>query len=63
MKITEDIGGSPTNSAGSGAVAGIGVGKDGEPGVYKKKKGTVMGYTSRKVPSFSKFVEKWSSKK
>ena len=28
----------PTNTAGSGAVAGIGVGKDGEPGISRKKK-------------------------
>ena len=35
----------PTKNAGSGHVAGIGVGKDGEPG-YKKKK---------KIIQFSKF--------
>lgn len=33
--IKEDA---PTNSAGSGGVAGIGVGPQGEPGVPKKKK-------------------------
>lgn len=31
----EDVGAAPTNSAGSGSVAGIGVGKDGEPGIKK----------------------------
>lgn len=34
-KIEEDA---PTNSAGSGAIAGIGVGPDGEPGVSPRKK-------------------------
>ena len=33
--IDEDM---PTNAAGRGAVAGIGVGPDGEPGMYPKKK-------------------------
>lgn len=33
--VKEDIGAAPTNSAGTGAVAGIGVGKDGEPGIKK----------------------------
>ena len=32
---TEDM---PTNAAGRGAVAGIGVGPDGEPGVMPKRK-------------------------
>jgi hypothetical protein len=59
--LKEDIGGAPTNSAGAGAIAGIGVGKDGEPGVYlKKKKEVVMGYARRKVPIFSNFVKKRS---
>jgi len=33
--LTEEV---PTNIAGSGAIAGLGVGDQGEPGVYKKKK-------------------------
>ena len=33
--IDEDM---PTNAAGQGAVAGIGVGPDGEPGMHPKKK-------------------------
>jgi hypothetical protein len=33
--IQEDM---PTNNAGGGAVAGIGVGPQGEPGINKKKK-------------------------
>ena len=33
--IDEDM---PTNAAGRGAVAGIGVGPDGEPGIHTKKK-------------------------
>ena len=28
----------PTNAAGSGAIAGMGVGKQGEPGVYQRKR-------------------------
>jgi len=34
-QVIEDA---PTNSAGGGAIAGIGVGPDGEPGVDPKKK-------------------------
>jgi hypothetical protein len=41
----------PANSAGSGAVAGIGVGPQGEPGVNKKKKLTpFMSFIRRKKP-------------
>jgi hypothetical protein len=36
--LQEDGGVAPTNSAGGGNVAGIGVGPQGEPGVDKKKK-------------------------
>ena len=39
----------PTNSVGGGAVAGIGVGPDGEPGVKKKK---------NKVPSFISYIRR-----
>lgn len=35
MKVKEQV---ATNTAGSGAIAGIGVGLQGEPGVYPKKK-------------------------
>lgn len=35
MKIKEDA---PTMSAGSGQIAGLGVGPQGEPGVKKKKR-------------------------
>ena len=35
QEIDEDM---PTNAAGRGAVAGIGVGPDGEPGIHPKKK-------------------------
>ena len=34
-QMFEDIGGAPANSAGGGAVAGIGVGPKGEPGIPK----------------------------
>jgi hypothetical protein len=42
-KYIDEMGGGavaagPTNTASSGAVAGIGVGKDGEPGVNMKKR-------------------------
>ena len=42
----------PTNSAGSGSVAGIGVGPMGEPGVHpkKKKKDTAQGKQHSKQP-------------
>ena len=33
--LNEDFSSAPTNSAGGGAVAGIGIGKDGEPGIRK----------------------------
>ena len=39
LNIDEDA---PTNSAGSGSVAGLGVGPMGEPGVKKKKKRTLI---------------------
>lgn len=50
-KIEEDV---PANCASGGAVAGIGVGKDGEPGVDKKKRkkdadDVVMGMIRRKL--------------
>ena len=40
----------PTNSVGTGAVAGIGVGPQGEPGVKKKKLATFISYMRRKQP-------------
>lgn len=36
MKVKEQVATVATNTAGSGAIAGIGVGPQGEPGVYKK---------------------------
>lgn len=36
------VGGAPVNNVGDGNIAGLGVGKDGEPGVNKKKKKSVM---------------------
>ena len=41
MSLKEDvsmIGGAPANNVGGGAIAGLGVGPDGEPGINKKKK-------------------------
>jgi len=41
----------PANNAGGGNIAGIGVGKQGEPGVNKKRKLTpFLGFIRRKVP-------------
>ena len=53
--INEDggmVGGSPVNSAGSGAIAGIGIGPQGEPGVNMKKKKAVVPFKTfvRKRP-------------
>ena len=57
-KINEDggaaggLGGGPLNNTGSGtdgAVAGLG-GKDGEPGVSKKKKSPILANLRRKAP-------------
>jgi hypothetical protein len=45
--IQEDA---PAMSAGSGAVAGIGIGKDGEPGVKRKKVASFISYMRRKAP-------------
>lgn len=56
-KIKEEIGGmmggSPTNNVGSGDIAGLGVGKQGEPGVNLKKKKKVIpfGMFTRKKPN------------
>jgi len=41
----------PTNSVGNGtAVAGLGVGPKGEPGVKKKKVASFISYMSRRMP-------------
>ena len=55
-KIKEEhvglVGGAPTNNAGAGEIAGLGVGPQGEPGVYKKKKKQVVPFKmfTRKKP-------------
>jgi hypothetical protein len=51
MIIDEDLSGVPTNNVGGGAIAGLGVGPQGEPGVKKRKK--FAGSTVFKVPSKS----------
>jgi len=50
LKMKED---SPTNAAGTGAVAGLGVGPQGEPGVNMKKKKKVIPFAifTRKMPN------------
>lgn len=46
------MGGAPANNAGGGNIAGIGIGKQGEPGVSPKKKKAVMPFRTftRKPP-------------
>lgn len=44
--ISEEV---PANNVGGGAVAGLGVGHDGEPGVKKKK---------NKLPSFISYIRR-----
>jgi len=57
LKIKEDVGmvgGSPTNNVGDGNIAGLGIGKQGEPGVDLKRKKKVMpfkSYLRRKMPT------------
>ena len=42
------VGGAPTNAVGGGAIAGIGVGPQGEPGVKKRKTATFISFIKRK---------------
>lgn len=47
QKLKEDgeggmVGGSPVNNVGDGNIAGLGVGRQGEPGVTKKNKKSVI---------------------
>ena len=47
--MSEDMGAVPTNNVGSGNIAGVGVGPQGEPGVNKKKKlNSLIGFIKRK---------------
>jgi hypothetical protein len=43
----------PTMAAGNGAVAGIGVGAQGEPGIKKKRVPGLISYMSRKGPKIT----------
>jgi hypothetical protein len=45
----------PTNAAGGGAIAGIGVGRDGEPGGIPNKYKKKTSLLSRKLPSLLNF--------
>ena len=54
LNIDEDA---PTNSAGSGSVAGLGVGPMGEPGVKKKKKRTLIDARSKAYREHRKRLE------
>jgi hypothetical protein len=40
------VGGAPTMSVGAGEIAGLGVGKQGEPGINRKKKKSVLPFNS-----------------
>jgi hypothetical protein len=40
------VGGAPTMSVGTGEIAGLGVGKQGEPGINRKKKKSVLPFNS-----------------
>jgi hypothetical protein len=42
------MGGAPANAVGGGAIAGIGVGPQGEPGVKKRKTATFISFIKRK---------------
>ena len=47
-------GGAPTNSVGGGAIAGLGVGPQGEPGVKKKKPNPpIMGFIQKRRPKLA----------
>ena len=48
--IKEDA--APVNAVGGGAIAGVGVGPDGEPGISRKKKRPqpVLGLVTRRKP-------------
>lgn len=51
-------GGAPVNSAGGGAIAGIGVGKDGEPGISKKRQKKIQRDQTSVIKRFSTFSTK-----
>ena len=54
ISVDEDA---PANAVGGGNVAGIGVGPQGEPGVYKKKKKDLVLAPTMKRKSFKDFVK------
>ena len=62
QSIDEDM---PTNAAGRGAVAGIGVGPDGEPGINlrKKKKRTLIDARSKSYKQHREKLEKARAKR
>ena len=47
------VGGSPTMNVGSGEIAGLGIGKQGEPGVKKKKPNPIMGFMQKRRPKLA----------
>ncbi len=46
MRIKEEVPVTPTNNVGDGNIAGLGIGKQGEPGVDLKKKRKVMPFNA-----------------
>lgn len=59
-KLKEDMGVAPTNNVGGGAIAGMGVGPQGEPGIKRKK---FAGSTVFKVPTKSFVMAKMLKRK
>jgi hypothetical protein len=55
-KLTKEE--APVNAVGGGNIAGLGVGPQGEPGVYKKKKKDLVISPMEKRKSFKDFVKK-----
>jgi len=53
----------PVNSAGSGNIAGIGIGPDGEPGVSKKRQKKIQKDQTSVIKRFSTFSKLEGDKK
>lgn len=57
-QLVEEGGVVPTNNVGGGAIAGVGIGPDGEPGVSKKRQKMIQQHNGRHVLRRSKFAGK-----
>ena len=58
MMIEDGEGGAAVNSASGGAIAGVGVGKDGEPGISKKRQKKIQRDQTSVIKRFSTFSTK-----